>query len=159
MDTPHLERRKHGRYDTELEVAFKVAYHLKTIVKFWMAGDGKSATQKYSAVSRNISTEGLCFVSAQKLETGDILLLEVYSPTRKEAIVMKGEVRWSQVNPAVRSDHPQYNTGIQLLTIRGKSVRSTIYHDAQNKVTWSGVLEAIFGSPQKFRQREHHLSL
>ena len=148
------ENRKFERYDTEVRILFQVAYDIQTKVEYRVINpDQDSASPKYSALSKNISVEGLCFSSVQKLEVGDILSMELYLPAHKDPIPMQGEVRWSEKkSPSQKSD--KFDTGVKLMTINGKPVHESIYFDQDNKVVWSLVLESVFGSFRIFAQKQ-----
>ena len=145
------DRRKYYRYDTEMKLHFRVHYDIRTKVKFHILNAIKKRIllKRYSGVSKNISAEGLCFVSRKKLTVGDILLLEIYPPKAKKPVLLEGEVRWS--HPV--STDPRYkklcHTGVKLLLADGKAVSGSIFHDKENDVAWSVVLESVFGSFKK----------
>ena len=61
MDKFNIERRKYLRYDTEMKVYFRVKYDIETRVKFKVLKG--EPTHKYSGLCKNVSVEGLCFVS------------------------------------------------------------------------------------------------
>ena len=141
------ERRKYQRYDTEIKVYFRVIYDIKTKVRFQIIDDlkQKHAPRKYSGISKNVSVEGLRFVSRKALRRGDILLLKVYTPNVKVPIQMQGEVRWSRKLPQGLEKKNVFNTAVRLTLVNGKSVADSIHFDAGYKVAWSAVLEAVFG--------------
>lgn len=151
MGDPFEEKRKYKRYDTEVEVYFRVSFDIKTVVKFMVVGKDKRQEyhKKYSALSKNVSAEGLCFCSEKKLGKGDILKLEVYLPDHKHPILMEGEVRWSM--PAAESKDG-FNTGVRIATVKKQSVVDTICKDEETGVVWSAVLESVFGNFRKFAQ-------
>ena len=155
MDKPKEERRKYERFDTEVKIYFHVDYDIETTVKFQVVDKkkAKASSTKYSALSRNISAEGLCFTSEKKLEERDSLILEVYLPDEKDPIPMEGEVRWSQ--PISPNETNKFNTGVKLITVNGKSVATSVYYDKANHVIWSIVLESVLGSFKKFAQKIH----
>lgn len=152
------ERRKHKRYNMDIEVHFDFIYDLETKVKFELMdkkGD-KPISDKYSGYSRNISVGGLCLATTKKVQQGDILHLEIYLPGSKEEppIHMNGRVEWCK--PVAPSYHERlmedvegrkiYEVGIRLLTVNGQSVDESIHHDPAYDVDWSIVLESIFGN-------------
>lgn len=145
------ERRKYYRYDTEMKVYFRVSYDVRTKVMFQVIdiGKKKNMLKKHPGISKNISVEGLYFVSKKELAKGDILLLEVYAPNTKVPNLMEGEVRWSHKNPKDIKYKDMFHTGVKLITVNGKSVTDSIYHDKKYEVDWSIVLEAVFGSFKK----------
>lgn len=149
------ERRKAERYRTEVEIYFDFAYDIETKVKFELIDrqKEKALSRKYSAVSRNVSIEGLCFVSRKKVEQGDLLHLEVYLPAASEPIHMKGEVKWCRPVPPSPDASPEdkkiqcsFETGVKLMLVNGEPVHKSIHHDQAYGVDWSIVLESVFGS-------------
>ena len=108
----------------------------------------------FSAMSRNISVGGLCFVSSRKAKQDDLIHIEIYLPNAKDPIHMIGKVEWCK--PAMRSyeDHlheevegqPIFEVGTRLLSVDNKSVDESIHHDAVYDVDWSIVLESVFGN-------------
>jgi hypothetical protein len=153
------ERRRYSRYDTELKVYFRVNFELKTKVEFQLIDKEKhtALSEKHSAVSRNVSAEGLCFTSNVKLMKGDVLSLEVYLPSQDTPIYMEGEVRWSQETPLSKSDKKKFSTGIKILNVEGRQVDPTIFYDAEHNVIWSVVLDSVFGSFKKIVQKTKNL--
>ncbi len=139
------EKRKFERFKTESKVFFQIAFDVKTRIDFQLVDKetGKPLSRKYSALSKNVSAEGLCFCCGHKLNTGDLLLLEVEVPGQKNLVRMEGVVKWSLGN----SDDPnKFDSGVQLLTVNGKAVSKTFYHDENNEVVWSAVLESVLGN-------------
>jgi hypothetical protein len=148
MKKNEIERRKSLRYDTALKVHYKVAYDVKTRVKFQVLDIEKHALthRKYSGVSKNVSVDGLCFVATKKLEKGDEILLEVYPPNAKMPVHMKGEVKWEHRLPEDSGGRIAFKTGVDILSVEGKPVTGTIHFDRKYKVVWSSVLESLFGN-------------
>jgi hypothetical protein len=142
------DRRKYPRYDTDLEVYYQVKYDIRTRVEYRVIeGPGaEGVPKKYAGICRNVSVEGLCFVSKHKLERGDVLSLEVYGPSAKEAVKMEGRVCWSVALPGEDDKKKLFHTGIQLTVVRDKSVADSIYFDKKFKVMWSEALESLFGN-------------
>jgi hypothetical protein len=142
------ERRKYPRYDTDLEVYYQVKYDIRTRVEYQvLEGAGAHEVPKrYPGVCRNVSVEGLCFVSKHKLERGDILYLEVYGHNAQEPVKMEGRVCWSYALPGEDTEKELFHTGLQLITVTGKSVADSIYFDKKYKVMWSDTLESLFGN-------------
>lgn len=155
-DTPSSERRKYSRYDTELEVYFHVNYDVRTKVKYQKMDKKheKPVSSKHSAVSKNVSAEGLCFTSDQALKEGDFLFLEVYVPKAKEPIIMEGEVRWSGKGTATAKKTDKVYTGVKLVTVNGISVHDSVYFDEPNKIVWSAVLESVLGKYRTLGQKK-----
>lgn len=154
------ERRKHPRFEAEVSIYFHVNYDVKTRLKYRVVNAekgrpscpaGRPVSPKYRGVTRNVSAEGLCFVSRQELKKGDYLLLEVYLPGAVEPAVMEGEVCWSQPLKGAKP-HARYamETGVKLAKVNGEAVSKSIVHDETHRVTWSNVMEAIFGKFKSF---------
>ena len=148
MNETNKNKRKHDRYDTELKVYFDCVYELKTLVKFQVKDpDAKTPLlRKYSALSKNISAEGICFSTGKKLNPGDLLKLEIYLPQEANPICMDGEVRWCTNIPSLAGEsESKFDVGIRLLTVADQSVENSVYFDEPNQITWSVVLESVLG--------------
>jgi hypothetical protein len=148
------EKRKHGRYAAETKVYFSVIYDVQTKVKFQVLDkDGRYEVlgEKFPAISKDISAEGMRISCKRELKKGDSLHLEIYIPHQKEPLSMEGEVRWSQK----LQERDRFDAGIKLLTINGKPVSSSVYHDGVNQIVWSAVLESIFGDFKKIAQKRY----
>lgn len=156
MNGSKKERRKSDRYDTEVKIYFQVNYDLKTKIEFQRMGNDNQngLPKKHTAISRNVSAEGLRFRSHRQLREGDKLYLEVYLPKRKEPVYMIGEVRWSKQLPISRDDIYEFDTGVKLISVMGESVSKTIHLDKEYRVCWSVVLDYVFGSFRKMMQEK-----
>ena len=149
------EKRKYYRHGTEMKIYFQVSYDIRTKVTFQVldATKQKGVSTKYSGLSRDISVEGISFVSKRKLEEGDMLLLEVYAPNVEIPVLMDGEVRWShKITKSLRYKGMFY-TGVKVISVNGKSVADSIHYDFEYKVDWSIVLETVFGSFKQMVKR------
>jgi Tfp pilus assembly protein PilZ len=142
------ERRKSQRYDTVLKVYYQVAYDVKTKVKFQVlhVEKQKAASKKYSGISKNVSVDGLCFVSKKKLEKGDSILLEVYTPNTKTPIHMRGEVKWVHTISGASGTRTASQIGVEIVSVEGKSVSRSLHYDKKYQVAWSIVLDSLFGN-------------
>ncbi len=147
MTKPSSERRRHPRYETELEVRYYFIYEVKTLVQFQIKDQqsGQVLSRKYSGLSKNVSAEGLCFTSGKQLEKGNLLHLEVYVPGSKEPVHMEGEVAWSKATSLEEQEENKSVTGVKILTVQRKPVRDSIFFDETHQLYWSGVLESVFG--------------
>jgi len=118
----------------------------------------KPKVLKCHGVCKNISAEGLCFVSEKKLKKGEKLDLEFYIADSDSPIHMQGNVRWSKKAPETQATYSQYDTGLKLTTIEGRAVGNSIHFDERYKVYWSDVLELISGEWKQFIEefRKHH---
>jgi len=148
------ERRKFERYDTEVKIYFDVKYDLKTKVKFQFIDKikHKIMSRKYSALSKNVSAEGLCFISGQQLKKDDTLHIEVYLPGQRDPIHMEGTVEWSK-SASYLKVKDRFETGVRLKKVNGKDVTSSVYRDEEHHLVWSVVLESILGSFKIFAQK------
>ncbi len=140
------ERRLYERYDTALKIQFHVNFNLETKIDFRVKSPDEKNFSKgvYSAISKNVSAEGIGISSEKKLKKGDILLLDVYVPTAAKPIKMLGYVRWSQAVPT-KSKTVQYDTGVKITSVNDEKVEKTIFIDEIHHVAWSAVLESVFG--------------
>jgi hypothetical protein len=142
------ERRRHERYETDLDIQFSVTFDVKTKIDFRVKKKkaSPSFSEKYSAVSRNVSVEGLSFTSEKELQSGDMLSLDVYVPSASRPIKMEGQVRWCQVSEEEWQRKKLYDTGVRILAVEGETVEKTIFTDSIHSIVWSIVLESVFGT-------------
>lgn len=155
MNYEGRDKRKYKRYNTEAKIYFDFAYDLETKVEFELLEEGKEpgSKKKHLAVSRNISAEGLCFVSHKSVQEGDLLYMEVYLPSMTEPIQMRGKAKWcdavSEASTYALDDKKNkqmYQIGVIVSSVDGKSVGDSIHFDEDYGVNWSVVLESVFGS-------------
>jgi len=165
MTGKNQEKRKYERYKTDLEIYFDFVYDLETKVKFELIDkeEEKVLSEKYSAISRNVSVGGLCFAAHEKVNQGDLLHLEVYLPSAEDPVHMRGEVEWckpvsaSHGDPASKEkkDRLAFEVGVKLVSVNKELVRESIYHDEVYDVDWSVVLESIFGNYRLLMEGEY----
>ncbi len=150
------EKREHKRHSARVDINFQFAYDVKAKLKFQRSeGDvDNDDLTPHSAVSQNVSSDGLCFISDQKLEKGAPLHLEVFVPTSKKIVNMEGEVRWSEKEGSEASVKKRFNTGVHLRSVEGQLVQETVYYDEVYKIVWSAVLESILGTFRKAVQEK-----
>src|SRR3989338_7467475 len=150
MDNSEKEVRKYDRLDTEVKIYFEVNYEIKTRVDFEVVkAKAQDTGKKHSAISKNVSAEGICFASAVELKKDDCLRMEVFLPGGKTVIDMEGKVCWSRA-VGESQQKPNFDTGVKLMTVNGKSVLESIYFDKEHRVIWSVVLESVLGNFRKF---------
>ncbi len=144
MTKNNSEKRRHQRFETGVEVFFQVAYDLKTKVNFQKVekDTGQVLNRKYSALSRNVSVEGICFTCGHRLNQGELLQLEILSAQNRKPIIMQGEVRWCE---ATRDDESKFDTGVKINTVNGEGVERTFHSDDTNQIVWSAVLQTVIG--------------
>jgi len=150
------ERRKHKRFNMDAEIYFDFIYDLETKVEYELIDkkQEKPLSEKYSAISRNVSVGGLCFVGTKEVKQDDLLHMEVYVPRAKKPIHMKGETVWCKPATPTYQDliiadvegKRYFEVGVRLLEVNGVSVDESIHHDPTYDVDWSVVLESIFGN-------------
>jgi hypothetical protein len=148
MDSIDINRRRYPRYDTEMEVYFKVRYDINIRVEFRVIESHceGNVPPKYFGLCNNVSVEGLLVVSKKHLIRDDLLILEVYDPIKKNPVKMEGQVRWSEKCPGPSKEHDMFYTGIQVVMVDGSAVIDSIYFDRKHQVVWSVILESLFGS-------------
>ena len=141
------EQRKFKRYSTEVENLFQAAYPLKTNIHFQIIDQesGELHTSKYSAFSKNVGVEGLCFTTSLRLSQGEHLYLEIFANGKKDPIPMEGQVRWSRQCLSTAGPERQFDTGIKIITVKGQPVSETFEKNKADQIIWSGVLRMIFG--------------
>ncbi len=141
------EKRKYDRYETDVKIQFYVNFNIHTKINYRIKDKNKIlfSKKKYSAISKNVNVEGLCLTSERLLKKEDALLMEVYIPSSQQPILMEGQVRWSQPVDQRSSRKKLYDTGVRLITVNGESVEKSIFIDPVHHITWSIVLESIYG--------------
>jgi len=149
------ERRKGQRFETDVRVYFYFTYDLNTKVEYRRVENPKHniLSEKHLATSKNVSVEGLCFVSSEQLKKGDELFLDVYLPGVNEPIQMDGMVRWSKNIPANQTKY--YDTGVLIRTVNGEDVKNSIHHDKEYDVEWSDLLEMVLGNYSIVSKKRH----
>lgn len=150
------ERRSFDRFETEAKVYFYVSHDLKTKIKYQIVdtADVHPGSPKHLGISKNISAGGICFVSEQKLDAGQMLHIEVYLPKREDPIPMFGEVRWSRESALSHKHDLLFETGVKLVKVGDNPVAESIHYDEGNKIVWSVVLESVFGTFRIMQQQQ-----
>ena len=148
MKNPESNRRRHPRYDTEMEVYFKLKYDTKIRVEFQVlqSRHEEGTAPKYFGLCNNVSAEGMLIVSKKELAKNDLLMLEVYKPASKNPIKMEGEVRWCERCPGASKEHDMFYAGVQIVSVNERPVADSVYFDKKYLVAWSAVLEELFGT-------------
>lgn len=156
MTKPTEERRKYDRYNAEIQIYFQVAYNIRTVLQFQVVDrkNRKAISEKYPAISKNISAEGICFACDKKVEAGTSLHLDVFLPEQKDSIPMEGEVRWVRAVCDDAQKKQRFEAGVKLLTVEGKFIPASIFFDEETKIAWSAVLECVFGSFKTFAKKK-----
>lgn len=156
MQKKSREKRKYLRFDTEAKIYFRVAYDIKTKVKFRVVKkEGRGAlSERYQGLSKNINIEGLRFSSEKRLKIGERLYIELYLPKLKKPVCMTGDVRWSRMVSSRMKGRYKFDTGVRLISVFGKLVSDSIYFDKKNQILWSIVLDSIFGNFRKLMRHK-----
>lgn len=154
MPAKDSERRQFDRFETDVKINFSVNFDIQTKVEFQLKNEEMtgSGQKKYSAISHNISAEGLALRTVHKLSAGDILDMEVFVPTSQQPVRMEGQVRWcrSAAQGVDKDDAGEgFDVGICVSSVEGRDVSSTIIIDPQYHLAWSIVLESVFGDFKK----------
>jgi hypothetical protein len=145
------DQRTHHRHPLKDKAIVDFIYDFHAQVDIRSARtQGKPETLKCHGVCKNISAEGLCFVSEKKLKRGERLDLEFYVSDRNPPIRMQGNVQWSKKASGSRPARFRFDTGLRLITIEGKAVRDSIHFDETYELYWSDVLELISGRWKQF---------
>jgi hypothetical protein len=69
------------------------------------------------SISKNISVEGICFTTSKDYPPNTLVLLEIFSPTRKIPFNMFAKVKWREKRVIKRSLECIYDTGVEFLKI------------------------------------------
>jgi c-di-GMP-binding flagellar brake protein YcgR len=100
------ERRKYFRLDVSAKVVFKVK-DKKTL---------NLPREAYESFSKNISIEGVCFISPTAPKLHKAIELKIYLPGEKRAINLVGKTKWCRV---VKKEDGEkvFEVGVELSTI------------------------------------------
>jgi hypothetical protein len=98
------DKRKYPRFDTAAKIHYKKLTEINNLQEGFV---------------KNVSAEGFCFSSKQKLKTGDILELAITEKEIHEApICIQGQVAWSSKDPNPKYLGDYFLTGIKVLGVR-----------------------------------------
>lgn len=137
-------QRSHHRHPAKHRAPVNFIYDIDAKVDVHPAGEpAPSKLSKCHGVCKNISAEGLCFMSGQKLAKGKKLSLEFYVSDGKPPLRLKGSVRWSRAVTGGGTAPSLFDTGLKLITIEGRRVHDSVHYDKMYKLYWSDVLELI----------------
>ena len=104
---PSSEKRRYVRFNVKTEVKFQAQQKYQ----------GQTPSENVSAITKNLSVEGVCFLTDKALDPGNMLKLEIVVPDQPEVLHLRGEVMWSI--PVSLPDGKQgYETGVKLFTIK-----------------------------------------
>jgi len=101
-----VERRKYIRLAIGTKVNFRVLKEKKK--------EG-APKENVSALSRNMSVEGICFRADRDVASGAEVELEIFLPSEPEPLLLRGEIKWSQ--PVLTKEGKKmFDIGVQLST-------------------------------------------
>jgi len=99
-----IEKRKYIRFDIDAEVNFQVL------------DKNRVTLETASALAKNLSIEGVCFISHKKLEPGRIIKLEIILPYQSRPLHLEGKIRWS--HPIKNQEGKErFEVGVKLLIV------------------------------------------
>lgn len=97
-----MEKRKYPRFKLKLDAKYKMIDSEKT----WKRADAK-----------NISAEGMCFETDEKLKTGAQVELEVNLGDNASAVHLIGEIMWSTEKKSPDGEKKTVINGVRLTNI------------------------------------------
>ena len=103
------ERRRYVRIDVAAKVNFRV-------IKKERKERTAVSTENTSAMSKNVSVEGVCFKSKKQLPPGKEIDLQISFPSEPEPLLLEGEVRWSRPIQVEGEAETMFETGVKLYT-------------------------------------------
>lgn len=99
-----VEKRKYIRLD------------LSTKVNFQIEQKEQVSLDKISAMSKNLSMKGVCFVYNKKIDPGTVLRLEIFLPDQSQPVHVAGQVRWSAPS-SLECQKNMFDIGVKLLIV------------------------------------------
>ena len=108
MENDDMNKRRHARFQDRQEIKCSFVYDVDTQVDVEVKNklSFMGVHERFIGYTRNLSAEGICFVSEKRLEPGQILMLEVHLPDSPEIVKMEGEVKWSKDSTLERVNNP-----------------------------------------------------
>ncbi|MFC1704371.1 PilZ domain-containing protein [Candidatus Omnitrophota bacterium] len=101
------ERRRFVRFNVQTGVTFQVQQKYQ----------GQTPTENVSAITKNLSVEGVCFLTEKELKQGSMLRMEIAVPSYSEPLHLRGEVIWS-IPLGAQGGKQVFETGVKLFTIK-----------------------------------------
>jgi hypothetical protein len=149
-----FNNRVHDRHDYRAQVYFDFIYDFHAKIEFekYSPDNFSASDQRHSGLTRNISTQGICFTTDVEVTANSIVDIFVYVPDEERPVNLKGEVRWSKIVGVNPEGSKRFDVGVHLLTVNGKGVQETIHFDDSYHVYWSDVLELLLGKFRRFQQ-------
>jgi hypothetical protein len=97
-----IERRKYPRFELKVDAKYRIV-DSEEILKY--------------GTTRNISAEGLCFESDERLGVGVLIELEVDLKDKMPPVSFIGEIRWFQEFNAPGLKQKRFVNGVKLINI------------------------------------------
>lgn len=69
------------------------------------------------SIVKNISVQGICFTTSKNYPVNALVILEIFSPTRKIPFNMLAKVKWRNKRIVGKSSEYVYDTGVEFLKI------------------------------------------
>jgi hypothetical protein len=138
------DKRSYTRLCKTEDVSTEFAYDVRTRMTFRFKKGSYDDANLYTGAIKNISAEGLCFVSNQPVNPGEKLEILVSLPGAERAIKMDAEARWTAISKE-ENNNSRFDTGVRIVTVDGNPVAKSVYYDETYHVHWSIVLEAVLG--------------
>lgn len=150
------ENRKASRYEKKTSIYFDFAYDVQTKMAFKEDSSKREKNRRYEGVTKNISSQGLCFASSKLLTPGEKLFLEILLPGDEQSIPMQAEVKWSEEVFHKGRHDKIFDTGVKVFKLREEMVPDTVYFDEDYKVEWSLLLESVLGKYRIISQEKNN---
>ena len=97
-----INRRKYPRFELKVEAKYKIL---------------RAEEAFKSARTRNVSAEGLCFESEDRIGIGRHVELEVDLKDKMSPVLLFGEVRWTEEFKDPKSKKKKFMNGIKLIDV------------------------------------------
>ncbi len=102
-----VNRRRYLRFNSESKINFQVQ----------KKGRNQTLSEKTSAITRNLSIEGICFICEKNLTPGDIIKLEIVLPSQSQPLHLEGQVQWvGSLKPTENIE--VFEAGVKLFTFK-----------------------------------------
>lgn len=149
-----FDKRRHDRHDYRERVYFDFIYDFQAKVEFEPHSDKHSGAsrKRHCGMTRNVSTQGLCFTSDVEVSPHSVLDIHVYVQGRADPVQLQGEARWVKLTTVDSHGNKHFEVGVHLTVVNNRPVQNTIHFDDKYRVYWSDVLESLLGEFRKYYQ-------
>ncbi len=100
-----IRKRKYIRLGVRIKINFQVR----------KKKGGQPASDRIRAITRDLSMDGISFVSGSRLQPGDLLKLEIFLPSHPKALHLEGKVIWT--SPVKQMGREMLETGVKLFNM------------------------------------------